>query len=776
MTEITKSTEAKKDEMQVEKEKLESVKRADAAVKTMHDFTSPEVLYKELINSVLKYHPSTDISMIEKAYKVASEAHEGQKRKSGEPYIIHPLCVAIILADLELDKETIVAGLLHDAVEDTWMTYEKVEKEFGSEVALLVDGVTKLGQLSYSADKVEVQAENLRKMFLAMAKDIRVILIKLADRLHNMRTLQYMRPEKQQEKARETMDIYAPIAMRLGISKIKVELDDLSLKYLKPDVYYDLVHKVALRKSEREQFVGAIVKEVKKHMDDANIKAQVDGRVKHFFSIYKKMVNQDKTIDQIYDLFAVRILVDTVKDCYAALGVIHEMYKPIPGRFKDYIAMPKPNMYQSLHTTLIGPNGQPFEIQIRTYEMHRTAEYGIAAHWKYKESSDGKAPVGKSEEEKLNWLRQILEWQRDMSDNKEFMSLLKNDLDLFADSVYCFTPQGDVKTLPSGSTPVDFAYSVHSAVGNKMVGARVNGKLVPIEYEIKNGDRIEIITSQNSQGPSRDWLKLVKSTQAKNKINQWFKKELKEDNILKGKEMLAQYARAKGFKIANYTKTQYLEAVLRKYGFRDWDSVLAAIGHGGLKEGQVFNKLVEAYDKENKKNLTDEQVLEAASETQEKLHIAKSKSGIVVKGIHDVAVRFSKCCNPIPGDEIVGFVTRGRGITIHRTDCVNVLNMSETDRTRLIEAEWQQPDTKEKEKYMAEIQVYANNRTGLLVDLSKIFTERKIDLRSINSRTSKQEKATISMSFEIGSKEELRSLIEKIRQVESVIDVERTTG
>ena len=776
MTEITKSTEAKKDEMQVEKEKLESVKRADAAVKTMHDFTSPEVLYKELINSVLKYHPSTDISMIEKAYKVASEAHEGQKRKSGEPYIIHPLCVAIILADLELDKETIVAGLLHDAVEDTWMTYEEVEKEFGSEVALLVDGVTKLGQLSYSADKIEVQAENLRKMFLAMAKDIRVILIKLADRLHNMRTLQYMRPEKQQEKARETMDIYAPIAMRLGISKIKVELDDLSLKYLKPDVYYDLVHKVALRKSEREQFVGAIVKEVKKHMDDANIKAQVDGRVKHFFSIYKKMVNQDKTIDQIYDLFAVRILVDTVKDCYAALGVIHEMYKPIPGRFKDYIAMPKPNMYQSLHTTLIGPNGQPFEIQIRTYEMHRTAEYGIAAHWKYKESSDGKAPVGKSEEEKLNWLRQILEWQRDMSDNKEFMSLLKNDLDLFADSVYCFTPQGDVKTLPSGSTPVDFAYSVHSAVGNKMVGARVNGKLVPIEYEIKNGDRIEIITSQNSQGPSRDWLKLVKSTQAKNKINQWFKKELKEDNILKGKEMLAQYARAKGFKIANYTKTQYLEAVLRKYGFRDWDSVLAAIGHGGLKEGQVFNKLVEAYDKENKKNLTDEQVLEAASETQEKLHIAKSKSGIVVKGIHDVAVRFSKCCNPIPGDEIVGFVTRGRGITIHRTDCVNVLNMSETDRTRLIEAEWQQPDTKEKEKYMAEIQVYANNRTGLLVDLSKIFTERKIDLRSINSRTSKQEKATISMSFEIGSKEELRSLIEKIRQVESVIDVERTTG
>ena len=766
-----KEPEVSKEDM----EKLESVKKADAAVKSMHDFTSPEVLYNELIASIKKYHPSTDITMIQKAYETAREAHKDQKRKSGEPYIIHPLCVAIILADLELDKETIVAGLLHDAVEDTWMTCDEITREFGPEVALLVDGVTKIGQLSYSKDKVELQAESLRKMFLAMAKDIRVILIKLADRLHNMRTLQYMTPEKQKEKARETMDIYAPIAQRLGISKIKVELDDLSLKYLKPDVYYDLVDKVALRKSERQEFVNNIVKQVKQHMDEASIKAQVDGRIKHFFSIYKKMVNQDKTIDQIYDLFAVRILVDTVKDCYAALGVIHEMYKPIPGRFKDYIAMPKPNMYQSLHTTLIGPNGQPFEIQIRTFEMHKTAEYGIAAHWKYKESSDGKLPVDKREEEKLNWLRQILEWQKDMSDNREFMSLLKNDLDLFADSVYCFTPQGDVKTLPNGSTPIDFAYSVHSAVGNRMVGARVNGKLVPIEYQIKNGDRIEIITSMNSQGPSRDWLKIVKSTQAKNKINQWFKKELKEDNILKGKEMLTQYAKSKGYKISNYTKSQFLESVMRKYGFRDWDSVLAAIGHGGLKEGQVFNKLLEAYEKENQKHLTDEQVLEAASEQQEKLHITKNKGGIVVKGIHDVAVRFSKCCSPIPGDEIVGFVTRGRGITIHRTDCVNVLNMSEADRSRLIEAEWQPTENKSSEKYMADIQVFANNRTGLLVDLSKVFTERKIDMRTINSRTNKQEKATISISFEIGSKEELASLIEKLRQIESVLDVERGT-
>ena len=768
-----KEPEVSKEDM----EKLESVKKADAAVKSMHDFTSPEVLYDELIASIKKYHPSTDITMIQKAYETAREAHKDQKRKSGEPYIIHPLCVAIILADLELDKETIVAGLLHDAVEDTWMTCDEITREFGPEVALLVDGVTKIGQLSYSKDKVELQAESLRKMFLAMAKDIRVILIKLADRLHNMRTLQYMTPEKQKEKARETMDIYAPIAQRLGISKIKVELDDLSLKYLKPDVYYDLVEKVALRKSVREEFVGNIVKTVHQHMVEAGIKAQVDGRVKHFFSIYKKMVNQNKTIDQIYDLFAVRILVDTVKDCYAALGVIHEMYKPIPGRFKDYIAMPKPNMYQSLHTTLIGPNGQPFEIQIRTFEMHKTAEYGIAAHWKYKEASDGKASSGNREEEKLNWLRQILEWQRDMSDNKEFMSLLKNDLDLFADSVYCFTPQGDVKTLPNGSTPIDFAYSVHSAVGNKMVGARVNGKLVPIEYRIQNGDRIEIITSQNSQGPSRDWLKVVKSTQARNKINQWFKKELKEDNILKGKEMLAQYAKSKGFKFANYTKTQYLDAVLRKYGFRDWDSVLAAIGHGGLKEGQVFNKLVEAYDKENKKNLTDEEVLEAAAaENQDKKHHIKRKSGIVVRGIHDVAVRFSKCCNPIPGDEIVGYVTRGRGVTIHRTDCVNVMNMSEMDRRRLLEAEWQDPEIKPDEHYMAEINVYANNRTGLLVDISKIFTERKIDIRNINCRTNKQEKATISVSFNVSCKDELNSLIEKIRQLESVLDVERTTG
>lgn len=766
--------EAGKQRIDIDERQMK-VEAVEASVKCMKDFTSPEDLYEELIRSIRKYHPSTDISMIEKAYRIASEAHKEQKRKSGEPYIIHPLCVAIILADLELDKETIAAGLLHDVVEDTVMTEEDLTREFGEEVSVLVSGVTKLGQLNYSADKVELQAENLRKMFLAMAKDIRVILVKLADRLHNMRTAMYWKPEKQVEKARETMDIYAPIAQRLGISKVKIELDDLSLKYLKPDVYYDLVEKINLRKSEREAFVQGIVDEVKQHMEDAKIDAEVNGRVKHFFSIYKKMVNQDKTLDQIYDLFAVRIIVESVKDCYAALGVIHELYTPIPGRFKDYIAMPKPNMYQSLHTTLIGPNGQPFEIQIRTFEMHRTAEFGIAAHWKYKEASDGKKPVAQQEEEKLSWLRQILEWQKEMSDNREFLSLLKSDLDLFNENVYCFSPAGDVKTLPRGSTTVDFAYSVHSAVGNKMVGARVNGKLVPIEYEIRNGDRVEIITSQNSKGPSRDWLKLVKSTQARNKINQWFKQELKEDNIIKGKEMLSNYAKLKGKVLGEYTKPKYMEAVMRKYGFRDWDSVLAALGHGGLKEGQILNKLVEAYEKEHKKEITDEKVLEAVSEAKEKLPIVKEKGGIIVKGIDDVAVRFAKCCSPIPGDEIVGFVTRGRGVTIHRTDCVNVMNLSESERVRLIDAEWQGSNFANG-LYTAEINVYANNRTGLLVDISKILTEKKIDLTAINSRISKQGKATISMTFDVHSTEELNSLVEKIRQVESVLDIERTTG
>ena len=750
------------------------------AVKDVEDYQNPELLYKSLIERVRKYHPSADVSMIEKAYHIARDAHKGQTRKSGEEYIIHPLWVGIILAQLEMDKETIVAGILHDVVEDTVMTDEEIRQEFGDEVALLVDGVTKLGQLSYSADKLEVQAENLRKMFLAMAKDIRVIIIKLADRLHNMRTLQYMRPEKQLEKAKETMDIYAPIAQRLGISKIKTELDDLALKYSQPEVFNDLVKQINARKTEREEFVQQIVDEVSTHMKNANIDAEVNGRVKHFFSIYKKMVNQDKTVDQIYDLFAVRIIVDSVKDCYAALGVIHEMYTPVPGRFKDYIAMPKANMYQSLHTTLMSSIGQPFEIQIRTKEMHKTAEYGIAAHWKYKESEDGKKSVEAKEEEKLSWLRQILEWQRDMSDNREFLNLLKGDLDLFAEDVYCFTPNGDVKNLPNGSTPVDFAYAIHTAVGNKMVGARVNGKLVNIDYVIKNGDRVEIITSQNSKGPSRDWLKLVKSTQAKNKINQWFKSELKEDNILRGRALLDKYCKAKDINYSELNKPEYMEKVMKRYAYRDWDSVLASIGHGALKEGQVINKMLDERNKKLKKEVTDTTILDNMASDGNKVPViaaGKSKSGIVVKGIHDLAVRFSKCCSPVPGDEIVGFVTRGRGISIHRTDCINVMNLPQEERERLIEAEWQQPEAQTgTEKYSTEIKIYANNRIGMFVDISKVFTERQIDITSMNVRTSKQGKATIVMTFDIHGIEELNKLSDKLRQIEGVLDIERTAG
>lgn len=755
----------------------------DGRIEAMKEFVSPGELYQDLIERVRRYHPSDDISLIEKAYTVADEAHSNQVRKSGEPYIIHPLCVGIILADLELDKETIAAGLLHDVVEDTIMTEKEIESKFGEDVALLVDGVTKLEQIPLSSEgdqsdtKLEMQAENLRKMFLAMAKDIRVIMIKLADRLHNMRTLKHMPPEKQQRIAKETLEIYAPIAQRLGISKIKVELDDLSLKYLEPEVYYDLVEKIAVRKNVREKYIQNIVDEVSEHIQKAGIKSKIDGRVKHFFSIYKKMKNQGKTLDQIYDLFAVRIIVDTVKDCYAALGVIHEMYKPIPGRFKDYIAMPKPNMYQSLHTTLIGSTGQPFEIQIRTFEMHKAAEYGIAAHWKYKEASDGKKAEGQ-EEEKLSWLRQILEWQRDMSDNKEFMNLLKNDLDLFSDSVYCFTPNGEVKTLPTGSTPIDFAYSIHSAVGNKMIGARVNGKLVTIDYEINNGDRVEILTSQNSKGPSRDWLNVVKSTQAKTKINQWFKNELKEDNIVKGKEMLNAYCKAKAINTVQIMKPEYMSSIMRKFGFRDWESVLAAVGHGGLKEGQIINKMQEFYDLDHKRELTNEEVLKQVEEnSQQKSVTMRSKGGITVKGIHDVAVRFSKCCSPVPGDEIVGFVTRGRGVSIHRTDCVNIINMPEIERVRMIDAEWQQsPEEASNEKYFAEIKIFANNRNGLLADISKALTEKNIDILSMNTRTNKQGFVTMATSFEISGREELNRIIDKIRTVESVIDIERTTG
>ena len=756
----------------------------DGRINSVGENRTPEDLYAELIERVKKYHPSADVSLIERAYKCAYEAHKEQYRKSGEPYIIHPLSVAIILADLEMDKETIAAGLLHDVIEDTDMTLEDMTKEFGVDVALLVDGVTKLDKLQFMGDndqldRLEMQAENLRKMFLAMAKDIRVILIKLADRLHNMQTLKYQSPEAQTRISRETLDIYSPIAQRLGISKIKVELDDQALKYLEPEAYYDLVDKISARKSEREAYIQSIVDEVSVHIRNAGIEAKIDGRIKHFFSIYKKMKNQNKTIDQIYDLFAVRIIVDSVRDCYAALGVIHEMYTPIPGRFKDYIAMPKANMYQSLHTTLIGSSGQPFEIQIRTYDMHKAAEYGIAAHWKYKTASDGKK-VDDAEHEKLTWLRQILEWQRDESDNKEFMSLIKSDLDLFADQVYCFTPTGEVKNLPAGSTPIDFAYCIHTAVGNRMVGARVNGKLVTIDHELKNGDRVEIITSQNSKGPSRDWLSIVKSTQAKNKINQWFKNELKEDNIIKGKEAFLAYCKSKSINTSAIMTPKYIEAVLRRYGFVDWDSLLAAIGHGGMKESVVVNRMQELYAADHKKEPTEAEIMSAIAETAQNaaMRPRKGSSSIVVKGIHDVAVRFSKCCSPVPGDEIVGFVTRGRGVSIHRTDCTNILNLPELERVRLIDAEWQKPegDDADHGKYTTEISIYANNRNGLLADVSRALTEKEIDILAVNTRTSKQGMATMSITFEIGGREELNRIIDKLMGIPSVIDVQRTTG
>ena len=738
------------------------------------EHATPEELYSRLIDKIKRYHPSAgDLSAIDKAYNFAKKSHGDQKRKSGEPYIIHPIHTALILADLELDKESIMAGLLHDVMEDTKVTREQMISEFGEEVTDLVDGVTKLTKLDYDADKVEKQAENLRKMFLAMAKDIRVILIKLADRLHNMRTLQYMTPEKQKEKSKETMEIYAPIADRLGISKIKIEYDDLALRYLEPEKYKDLVDGVHLRLEHREEFMSQLIAEVAGYIEKAGIKATIDGRVKHYFSIYKKMVNQHKTLDQIYDVFAIRIIVDTEMECYGALGVIHEKYTPVPGRFKDYIAMPKQNMYQSLHTTLIGPNGQPFEIQIRTMEMHKTAEYGIAAHWKYKENITGE---GDNEEQKISWLRQILEWQRDLSDNHEFLNLLKDDLNMFSENVYCFTPNGDLKSLPNGSTPIDFAYSIHSAVGNKMVGARVNGKMVNIDYKIQNGDQVEVVTSNNSNGPSMDWLKIVKSTQAKNKINQWFKLQNKEENIIKGKELIDKYCKSKGIVLQDILKPEYMEKVRLKYSYKDWNSLVASVGHGGLKEGQIVNKLVEEYNKTHRKEITDQDVLNSTigEKAENKTHT--SKSGIIVEGMDDVAVRFSKCCSPVPGDEIIGFVTRGRGVSIHRTDCINIINLPDFERGRLIEASWAADEGKQDGKYMTEIVIYAHNRVGILTDLSKIFTEKNIDVNSINSRTSKSEIATISMSFAIQGTEELNSLISRIRQIDSIIDIERTTG
>lgn len=740
-----------------------------------------EQLYKELIDKIKTYHPSDDFSMVEKAYKLAVEAHKEQKRKSGEPYIIHPLKVAYILAELELDMETITAGILHDIIEDTPYTYEDITHLFGEEIAALVDGVTKLGKLSYTT-KEEAQAENYRKMFLAMAKDIRVILIKLADRLHNMRTLNYMTPEKQREKAQETLDIYAPLAHRLGISKIRSEMEDLCFKYLNPDAYFDLAAKIQKKKEERDQFVQSMVQELQTKMNEAGIKGKVYGRTKHFFSIYKKMVNQNKTLDQIYDLFAIRALVDSVKDCYAVLGIVHTAYTPMPGRFKDYIAMPKPNMYQSLHNTLIGPHGQVFEVQIRTWEMHRTSEYGIAAHWKYKEgrANEKSSKAQKSEEAKLVWLRQIMEWQKDMSDNKEYLDTIKLDLNIYSTQVYAFTPQGDVIQLTKDSTPIDFAYMIHSAVGNKMVGARVNNKIVPLDHKIQNGDIVEIITSQNSKGPNRDWLAIVKTAQARTKIKQWFKKEEKEENIIRGREMILADIKKKGYQPQDLLRPEWEEIVLVKYDFKTWDALLAAVGYGGMKEGQVVNRLKDEYLKEKRKTQTAEDALKDFEKTidQKPVKKHKSKSGVVVEGIGDVAVRFSKCCSPVPGDEIIGFVTRGRGVTIHRTDCINVINLSNEERGRLINAEWDTQFAKGESNtsYLAELKVVANDRVGLIVEISRQLADDDISVKGFNVRTTKDMQAILNVTIEIKTKEQLERVVTRLKNLRDVTEVERVSG
>ncbi len=741
-----------------------------------------EILYKQLIDEINRYHPTKDLSMVEKAYNLAREAHGEQKRRSGEPYIIHPLCVAKILAELELDIESIVAGLLHDVAEDTDYSIEDIADMFNPDVAHLVDGVTKLAKIEYSS-KEELQAENYRKMFLSMAKDIRVILIKVADRLHNMRTLKFMTPEKQKEKAQETLDIYAPLADRLGISKIKTELEDLCLRYLEPDAYYDLVDKIHRKQSEREEFVEKIVDEIKTKCEDAGIKCTVYGRPKHFFSIYKKMHNKNKTLDQIYDLFAVRVLVESVKDCYGVLGVVHEAYTPMPNRFKDYIAMPKANMYQSLHNTLIGPDGMVFEIQIRTYEMHKTAEYGIAAHWKYKQ---GKTDGGEetTEDAKLSWLRRILEWQRDMSDNREFMDTIKTDLDAFSENVFCFSPSGEVISLAEGSTPVDFAYAIHSAIGNTMVGARVNNRIVNLDYQIKNGDRVEIVTSQNSRGPSRDWLKFVRTSQAKSKINQWYKKINKEENILRGKELLEKEAKRKALTISELLTPKAIQGVLERYSFKDWDSICAAVGHGGLKEGQVINKLRDIYEAEIQKNKSAQELLKE-QEKAINAHLAqsaetprnKSKSGIYVHGVGDIDVRFSKCCTPVPGDEIVGFVTRGRGVSIHRTDCINIINLSEEERSRLLEAEWSvDQNTGERASYVSEIRVFAPDRSGLTVDILKILIDEGIPVNNVNARSLKNSDAVVDIAMKITGREQLEIVCKKIMQVSGVYQIERVNS
>lgn len=722
-------------------------------------------MLQQLLDKISQYNPKCDVELIKKAYYFAEAAHEGQVRESGDKYITHPAAVASILVELGLDTKTIAAGLLHDVIEDTGRTYDDIKDNFGEEIAYLVDGVTKLGRIEYKT-KEEQQADNIRKMLLAMAKDIRVVMIKLADRLHNMRTLKFRAPEKQRATAKETLEIYAPIAHRLGISKIKWELEDLSLRYMHPSEYYELVDMVAQKRTEREKNIEQIMTTLKDRITAAGIKADIDGRPKHFYSIYKKMTLKNKTFDQIFDLLAIRIIVDTVRDCYAVLGIVHTLWKPIPGRFKDYIAMPKPNMYQSLHSTVIGPGGQPFEIQIRTWEMHATAEYGIAAHWKYKEGITKEDDFDK----KLHWLRDILEWQNDTRDAKEFMDGLK--IDLFTDEVFIFTPKGAVIDLPVDSTPIDFAYRIHTDIGNRCIGAKVNGKMVPLDYKLKTGEIVEVLTTSADRGPSRDWLKIVKSAQARTKIMQWFKKQKREENIAKGKEMFEKEIKRQGFSYNELVKQEWMDAIVKKLNLQHMEDLYSSMGYGGVSVSQVISRLKEEYAKTVKPESNDWRILEKAS-TEAKIEKKKkdSSTGVVVKGISNVLVRFSKCCNPVPGDEIIGYVTKGRGVSIHRKDCLNIIEQLRQNDERMIEVSWS------KERYVdyqAEVQIEANDRYGLLSEISNIITVSKTTVKAINARTAKDNRAFISLTLQINDTEQLEKVMKDFKKVAGVIDVYRT--
>jgi len=721
---------------------------------------------EQFLNSLLEINPKYDIELIGKAYKIADEMHKGQLRKSGEPYMIHPAAVAKILAELGMDADTIVAGLLHDAVEDTAYTKNQLGKDFGPEIMNLVDGVTKLGSIVFE-NKEERQAENLRKMFLAMSKDIRVLIIKLADRLHNLRTINYMDDRKIIDKCKETLEIYAPLASRLGIFALKFELEDIALKYLDPFAYYDLVTQVNAKKEQRAAVINQVLEEIKESLDELNIHYDITGRSKHFYSIYRKMKYQNKQLDEIFDLTAIRIIVDTIKDCYAVLGVVHTMWRPIPGKFKDYIAMPKTNMYQSLHTTVIGDNGDPFEIQIRTYEMHRVAEYGIAAHWKYKEG----VSVDK-EEMKLSWLRQTLEWQKEMNDPKEFMEILK--VDLFASQVFVFSPKGDVVELPAGSTPLDFAFKIHSAIGYKCIGAKVNGKMVPIDYTLDNGNIVEIITSPNSSGPSIDWLKIAKSSNARNKIRAWLKKENKSDFVDKGKDLLDKHVRKKGLDTKHIVKNSYITKAVKDLNLTSTEELYRQLSQGGTYLSKVANMLIGYYndEKQDETKKSENDLKNIVVDKKKKDKSIKDQTGVSVAGVDNLLMRFSKCCNPVPGDEIVGFITKGRGISVHRADCINVLSLSVEERARCIEVFWD--EDRQNKSYNTDVTIIADDRKGLFSDLSRVCEDMDIHITGVNAKSSKEQVVSIIMSLSISNKSQMEKIFRSLKNVPGVTDVFRT--